>query len=100
MSAHERARIEQETCEQSSNSEWFQMRSKRITDSKCGRILCQVKKSISLSRECLYPKTIDSTTKTNSTWGRRFESVAVDNIELIKKCEVLYVNKCGFVIHP
>ena len=47
LSHAEREKTEQGTREQSNNNEWFKARSKKITGSKCGRILCQKKKSVS-----------------------------------------------------
>ena len=49
----ERKRIELVTRKQSAQPEWYLVRSKRITGSKCGKILIQKKRSVSLVRECL-----------------------------------------------
>ena len=53
VSLKERERIEREreTRGQSSQQEWFTVRSKRITGSKCGKILIQKRKSVSLLRQ-------------------------------------------------
>ena len=56
LSHAEREKTEKGMLEQSNNHEWFKARSKRITGSKCGRILCQKKKSVSPLSGCLYPK--------------------------------------------
>ena len=62
---------------------------------------CQVKKSISLLRECLYPKPLIPLPKPIE-WGRRFESVTVDRYTAYKKSQGCNISvcKCGFVIHP
>ena len=71
LSSANRDKTEQETRQQSNNREWFEARSKRITGSKCGRILSQKKRSISLLRECLYPKPLNPPSKPIA-WGRHW----------------------------
>ena len=44
VSLDERGRVELVTRKQASQSEWYSVRSKRITGSKCGKILIQKKK--------------------------------------------------------
>ena len=85
---------------QAAQQEWYTVRSKRITGSKCGKILCQKKRSISLLRECLYPKPLVPLPKPIA-WGRHYESVAIS--KYISQTKQLYehviVEKCGFIIH-
>ena len=45
VSLEERVRIKKETRDQSSQHKWYILRSKRITGSKCGRILNQQRKN-------------------------------------------------------
>ena len=89
----ERKRIEMETRDQSLQDLWHVVRSKRITGSKCGRILCQRSKTVSLLRQCVYP------TPTPVAWGIQHEPIAIKKYISYKKDTVL-VEKCGFVIHP
>ena len=56
VSDKEQKRIEMETRDQSLQQLWYVVRSKWITGSKCGRILCQRNKTVSLLRQCVYPK--------------------------------------------
>ena len=101
VSLEERRRIEIATREQARNSEWFIVRSKTITRSKCGRILNQKKKSVSLIRECLYRKPLEPPPKPIA-WGRCYEFVAINKhvSQMSKFYENIKVEKCGFIIHP
>ena len=94
ISLEERQRIELQTHKQSGSEEWFSVQSKRITGSKCGRILCQKKKSLYILRDCLYPKPLDPPPKPIA-WGRTYESVAIKKYEVRSN---ITVQKCGFVI--
>ena len=63
VSSQERERIEVETRGQSSQKEWYTVRAKRITGSKCGKILCQKKKYFASERLTVFiSKAIRSTT--------------------------------------
>ena len=56
LSCHERKSIAMDTRDQSSQPVWHVARTKRITVPKCGKILCQKSKTVSLLRQCAYPK--------------------------------------------
>ena len=101
VSMEEREKIERETRDQTSQL-WYYMRSRRITGSKCGRILCQTKKTISLVTQCLYPKPLDPP-PASIAWGRQHESVAIRKYISHKKAlgnTNIEVRKCGFIVHP
>ena len=100
MSLYERRRVELVTHKQASQPELYSVRSKRITESKCGKILIQKKKSVSLLRECLYYKHFVNPPKPIA-WGDHFESVAVTKYySLIKQAHLnALVEESGFVIH-
>ena len=89
LSHAEREKTEQRTLEQSNNHEWFKARSKRITGSKCGRILCQKKKSVCPLSGCLYPKPLVPLPK-SIAWGRHYESIAIEkytfHMKPLEKC--------------
>ena len=76
VSLEEQIRIEGETRNQSSQKEWYVVRSKRITGSKCGRILNQQKKSVSLLKQCLYPNPLNPPPPPIA-WGHQNESRAI-----------------------
>ena len=102
VSLEERIRIERETRNQSSQHEWYILRSKRITGSKCGRILNQQQKTISLLKQCLYPKLLDPPPPPIA-WGRHNESRAISkyvSYMTTKLDSAVSVEKCGFIIHP
>ena len=103
VSCETREKIELETRSQSASQEWYAVRSKRITGSKSSKILSQKKRSISLLRECLYPKPLLEPLPKPIAWGRNSEPVAVNSYVLYMK-EVLKKNvtvrPSGFIIHP
>lgn len=101
VSSIERERIEAETRMQAKQEEWFAVRAKRITGSKCGRILCQIKKTTSLLRECLYPTPLNPPPKPIA-WGRRFEQVAIEKYTAHMNAagKKVIVSACGFLVHP
>ena len=76
LSHAEREKTKQGMLEQSNNHEWFKARSKRITGSKCGRILCQ-KKSVCPLSGCLYPKPLVPLPK-SIAWECHYESIAIE----------------------
>ena len=76
LSHAEREKTEQGMREQFNNHEWFKARSKRITGSKCGRILCQKKKSVSFEWMSV-PETLSSTSQTIA-WGRHYKSIVIE----------------------
>lgn len=76
VSLSEREKIEVNTQNQSVQQDWHVQRSKRITGSKCGKILCQKRKSVSLLRQCVYPKPLDPA-PAPIAWGRHYESIAI-----------------------
>lgn len=98
MCLEERSRIEECTREQSLEKEWYHVRLKRITGSKCGRIICQCKKTVSLLQQCLYPKPLVPL-PAPIAWGRHYEAVAIRKYVSYMKDSVS-VEKCGFIIHP
>ena len=97
----EREKTEQGTREQSNNHEWFKARSKRITGSKCGKILCKKKISVSLLSGCLYPKPLVPLPK-SIAWGRHYESIAIEKYTFHMKAlgKNVVVSKSGFIVHP
>ena len=102
VSLEERIRVEGETRNQSSRKEWYVARSKRITGSKCGRILNQQKKSVSLLKQCLYPKPLNPPPP-SIAWGHQNESRAIAKYVIYMTKELNWsvsVEKCGFIIHP
>ena len=101
LSYDERKSLEMGTRDQFSQPMWHVARSKRITGSKCGRILCQRTKTISLLRQCIYPKPLLQP-PAPIAWGRRQESIAIKKYISRKKelGSIVSVNKCGFIVHP
>ena len=89
--------------QQSSNQEWFKVRSKRFTGLKCGRILSQKKKSVSLLREYLYPKLLDPLPKPIA-WGKHYESIAIEkynsHVKALGKNVLVSKCTCSFIVHP
>ena len=97
VTPHERQRVEMETRSQSLQPEWHCLRYKRITGSKCGRILIQKKKTVALITYCLYPKPLDPL-PAPMVWGQHHESIAIQ--KYIASKNQVTVKKCGFIIHP
>jgi len=75
ISGNERDNLEKLTRQQSDESLWYDARKFRITGSKCGRILNQKKRTVSLLQFALYPKPFEATPKPIE-WGRRSEPLA------------------------
>ena len=102
LTEEDRITLEHDTREQSGDDRWHDARRKRITGSKCGRILEQKNRTVALLSFCLYPKPFLFLPKAIE-WGRQNEPVAC-------KRYVQYMNshghpgleasKCGFFVHP
>ena len=101
LSCCERKSLEMETRDQSSQPMWHVARSKRITASKCGKILCQKTKTVSLLRQCVYPKPLLHP-PVPIAWGRQHESIAIKKYTSHKNesGSTVSVDKCGFIVHP
>lgn len=102
LSETERLELEMKTREQSSSLLWFQERRKRITGSKCGRILIQQQRTPALLRFCLYPKPFDKVPEAIA-WGQSCEPKAFS--EYIRFMNLnghggLFAKKSGLVVHP
>ncbi len=102
LSETERLDLEVITRKQSSSLLWFQERQKRITGSKCGRILIQRQRTPALLRFCLHPKPFDRVPEAIA-WGQRCEPKAFT--EYVKYMNFnghagLFAEKSGFVVHP
>ena len=97
VTSEERLKLERDTRNQSSEPQWHSLRCKRITGSKCGRILCQKKITVALITYCLYPKPLDPL-PLPIAWGQHHESTAIKKYIACKK--KVTVEKCGFIIHP
>ena len=94
--------IEQRTRQQSNSILWHQVRARRITGSKCGRILCAKKYTESLLISLLYPRPMCYPPKPIE-WGWNNEERAKKAYEthMTKNGhENLEVKNCGFIIHP
>ena len=66
---------------------------------KCGRILCQKKKSVSLLSGCLYPKPLVPLPK-SIAWERHYERIAIEKYTFHMKALGKIVSKSGFIVHP
>ena len=101
VSSAERERIERDTRKQCSQHEWHIVRSKRVTGSKCGRLLGQKRRSTSLLMQCLNPKPLNPP-RPPIAWGRHYESVALQKYiaHMNATGHKLMVEECGFIIHP
>lgn len=101
VSQKERMAIELETRNQSSTSTWHAVRAKRVTGSKCGKILKQ-KHAVALLKSIMYGQPFITAPKPIK-WGRDNEPVACNAyVEYMKRHghPDLWVENCGFVIHP
>ena len=72
LTSTERLSLEEETRGQSSCWQWFEARCFHITGSKCGRILSQKEKTVSLLCFCLYQKPFIHLPKPIA-WGKEYE---------------------------
>ena len=100
VTASERLEVERLTRSQSDSSLWFEVRSKRITGSKCGRILCQQSKTDALLKSVLYPSSMIYK-PVAIKWGIDNEKLArCVYIEYMKKNghKGLIVQDCGFIV--
>lgn len=95
--------IEERTRRQSQTEEWHRLRLQRITASTCGKILIQKKKTVSLLRQCLYPKPLLDPLPPPIAWGRENEMRACRKYEefmISSHHGGFTTSACGFVIHP
>ena len=102
LTEEDRITLEHDTRERSGDDRWHDAQRKRITGSKCGRILEQKNRTVALLRFCLYPKLFLFLPKAIE-WGHQNDPVAC-------KRYVQYMNshghpglepsKCGFFVHP
>ncbi len=100
VSQEERMVIESETRNQSGTSKWHAVRAKRVTGSKCGKIL-KHKHTVALLKSVMYGQSFTITPKPIQ-WGRDNEPVACNAfVEYMKSHghPDLSVYKCGFVMH-
>ena len=75
VTCEERMLIEQNTRTQIQSPEWFAMRARRITGSKCGKILCQNERTVALLTSVLYTKPLLHLPAAID-WGTKHESSA------------------------
>jgi len=100
VTASEHLKIESSTRNQSDSPFWNEVRAKRITGSKCGKILCQGSKTDVLLKSVLYPTPMINK-PAPIKWG-------VENEKLARSVYVEYMNKqghkgllvedCGFIV--
>lgn len=104
ISHEERKRIEEQSCCQSHSSLWHAMRTRRITGSRCDKILCQVKRTDALLIDILYPKPMNQKKLPPSIkWGIDNESKAWEAYTAHMRMNGhadLVTSPCGFIIHP
>ena len=104
VTLQERKRIEENTRCQSNSSLWHVVRARRITASKCGKILCQIKRTDSLLIDVLYPKRMDpNKLPAPIKWGIDNECHACEAyVAHMQKNghEKITTRPCGFIIHP
>lgn len=98
----EREDIEVATREQRQSQLWYLVRTRRITDSTCGKILCQHDRTTALLKSVLYSKPFEHL-PASIKWGVDNESKA--NEAYIKYTKAhgkvkVTTSKCGFIIHP
>ena len=97
-----REEIEVATREQRQSQLWYLVRTRRITGSTCGKILCQHDMTTALLKSILYPKPFEHL-PASIKWGIDNEPKA--NEAYIKYAKAhgkvkLTTSKCGFIIHP
>lgn len=97
----QRIDIEENTRNQAQSFHWFAVRSRRITGSKCGRILCQQKSTVPLLKSVLYSKPLSYLPAID--WGVKHESSACAAYVAYMVSighNNLSTQTCGFIIHP
>lgn len=102
VTSEERKEIERLTRHQSDSPFWFEVRSKRITSSKCGQILKQKSRTPALLKNILYPKPLFPD-PAPIRWGRVNESVACQKytefMQLNGHPHIVVEAECGFIVH-
>lgn len=103
VTSEQRRHIEEKTRSQSSSSHWFDVRARRITASKCGRIICQQQRTDALLLDVLYSKRMNPDLLPHPIkWGIENESNARDAYITYMKENGhanLETRPIGFVIH-
>ena len=102
VACEEKMLIEQNTRTQIQSPKWFAMRARRITGSKCGKILCQNERTVALLTSVLYTKPLLHLPAAID-WGTKHESsVCAAYVKYMqsKGRANLTTRKCGFIIHP
>ena len=102
VTEEERKYIEISTRNQSQSSLWYSVRQRRITGSKCGRILNQHEPTPALLSFVLYSKPLSHIPEPIK-WGIDHESHANQAyLQYVKSHgkQRLITKKCGFIIHP
>jgi len=100
VTASERLEIEASTRSQSNSPLWYEVRAKRITSSKCGKILCQHSKTDALLKSVLYPSAMIHKPAAIK-WGNENEKLArCVYVQYMKKQghDGLVVEDCGFIV--
>ena len=104
VSNEERKRIKEQTRCQSRSPLWHVVRARRITGSKCGKILRQIERTDALLIDVLYPKKMDQNKlPLPIKWGIENESKAREAYTLHRRRNGhpdLVTSPCGFIIHP
>ena len=101
LTSGERIALEKQTRKQSNSSQWHVECRRRITGSKCRRIIIQKRKTVPLLQFCLYPKPIIHLPK-SILWGKENEANAH---EAYVKCmhsnghPGLIATEAGFIVH-
>ena len=103
VTEEERKCIEISTRNQSQSSLWYSVRQRRITGSKCGRILNQHEPTTALLSFVLYSKPLSHIPEPMK-WGIDHESHAnqayLQYAKSHGKHRLISTKKCGFIIHP
>ena len=102
LTAEEKEHLELCTRQQSECDKWHNARRLRITGSKCGRILLQKKRTVSLLQFCIYPKVMQHLPKPIA-WGIKNEDKARQEYVKIMEKNGHYgieATWAGFVVHP
>lgn len=102
VSSEQRTLIEKMTRSQFDCSLWHELRYKRITGWKCGRILTQKMKTPALLKAILYPTPFQHIPEPIK-WGRENEPAAREayiHFMRARGYPHLTVRACGFIIHP
>ena len=100
VTIQERIKIEKNTRSQSNSSDWFAARARRITGSKCGRILCQKERTDALLTSVLYSKPM-MVLPPPIKWGRENEKRACEayvNFMRASGHSGLETSPCGFIV--